>query len=303
MKNLSSETIGISLVIACSIFYGLLGYFGTSLIKAGFSIYNMLFWRFFVASCITFIFAFPHLRKTNFLKNNSNEITKALILSALFHSLAACLLFTSALKIGTGLAIVLFFINPVVVMLLNFFFNKKQILKKQIISLVTIISGISLISDFGATSVNFIGVIVGICAAIAYGSYIFSIQRASINAPALVFFITLGCSLGLGITSIVHGSFQIPTTSEIIINIIAIGSLCAAIPMILFIKSLKYITGEKASLIAVSEPLSALFFGYLLLGETIGQTQFIGISLVIFGATLAVTAKNKKDLNHAADVM
>lgn len=303
MNSNSKESTGVFLVLACGLFYGLLGYFGTSLIKAGFSIYNMLFWRFFVASCITFIFAFPHLKKPNFFKNNSNEITKALILSALFHSLAACLLFISALRIGTGLAIVLFFTYPVVVMLLNLFCNKKPILKKQIISLATIIFGIALIADFGRVSVSFIGIIVGICAAIAYGSYIFSIQKASIGATALVFFITLGCSIGLGITAILHGSFALPTTLEIAINVIAVGSICAAVPMILFLKSLKYISAEKAALLEVSEPLSALFFGFLLLGEKINSLQLCGITLVVCGATIAAIAKNNKDTNHAADIL
>ena len=120
---------------------------------------------------------------------------------------------------------------------------------------------------------------------------------------ALAFFVTLGCSSSLFLIAIFNHSFAIPQTSELFINILGIGIICAALPILLFLSALKYIPGEKAAILEVSEPLSVLFFGYILLDEKISLTQFYGVLLVITGATIVGMIKTKKPINHAGDVM
>lgn len=282
---------GIILVIACGIFYGLLGYFGKTIISHGFSSYNMLFWRFFIAACFAFIFALPSLLEKNFLKKNLQDIQKITIFSAVFHTTAACLLFASIARMSASLAIVLFFSYPIIVMILNFLIYKTRIGWLEIAILAIMIGGVFLIADVGNFNISFSGIIFGISAAFFYGSYVFSLQKTAAKPIISVFFITSSCAVFLAIISLIDGSFKIPENFDQIINIIAIGTICAAIPMLLFIKSLKYISAQKAAIVAVSEPISALIFGYVLLGENINYVQLIGVIFVIIAATMASVKK------------
>lgn len=282
---------GILLVITCGIFYGLLGYFGKTIISQGFSSYSMLFWRFFVAACFAFIFALPSLLEKDFFKKNLKDIQKISLFSAVFHTTAACLLFAAVTRINAGLAIVLFFSYPIVVMILNFLIYKTRIKALEIAVLLMMICGVFLIADIRNFNINFAGIIFGISAAFFYGSYVFSLQKTTTKPIISVFFITLSCAIYLGITSIIDGSFKLPENFDQIINILAIGTICGAIPMLLFIKSLQYISAQKAAIVAVSEPISALIFSYVLLAENINYVQLVGVVFVVIAATMASLKK------------
>jgi len=303
MNNSSGELKGILFVIACGLCYGLLGYFGTTILKAGFSTYNMLFWRFFVATCVIGIFAFFELKKSGFFKKNLKSIKKVFLASAIFHSGAAFLYFTSSKYVGTGLAMVLFFIYPVVVMVLNIIFYKISLSNSYFIALAAILGGIILIADFANFSGNFIGILIGISAALCYGSYVFSVQKSPLKPIALAFFVTFGCSSSLILIALFDGSFVIPQTGELFSNILGIGIICAALPILFFLSALKYIPGEKAAMLEVSEPLSVLFFGYILLGERISLMQFYGVLLILAGAVIAGMAKSVKNRNVAGNLI
>lgn len=282
---------GISLVIVCGVLYGLVGYFGKTIINQGFSSYNMLFWRFFVATCFTAIFATASLIEKDFFKKNLQDIQKISFFSAVFHTTAACLLFATMARISAGLAVVLFFSYPIVVMILNFLIYKTRIGKLEIAILSMMLGGVFLIADMQNFNLNFSGILYGISAAFFYGCYIFSLQKTATKPTISVFFIALSCTIYLAIISLIDGSFQLPQNFDSIINIIIFGTICAAIPMLLLIKSLKYISTQKAAILGVCEPISALIFGFVLLGENINYVQLVGVIFVVIAATLASLKK------------
>ncbi len=282
---------GILLVITCGIFYGLLGYLGKTIISQGFSSYNMLFWRFFIAACFAFIFALPSLIEKDFFKKNLKDLQKISIFSAVFHTAAACLLFAAIARISAGLAIVLFFSYPIVVMILNFLIYKTRIGILEIAILLIMICGVVLIADIRNFNVNFAGIMFGISAAFFYGSYVFSLQKTATKPIISVFFIAFSCTIYLAIISLIDGSFKFPENFDSIINIVIFGTICGAVPMLLFIKSLQYISAQKAAIVAVSEPISALIFSYVLLGENINYVQLVGVVFVVIAATMASLKK------------
>jgi len=240
---------GILLVIACGALYGLVGYFGKTIISQGFLSYNMLFWCFCVATCFTAIFAIPPLIEKDFFKKNLQDIQKISLFSAVSHTTAACLLFATMARISTRLAVMLFFSYPIAVMILNFLIYKIRIGKAKIAILSIMICGIFLISDVQNFNLNFSGILYGISAAFFYGCYIFSLQKTVAKPTISVFLISISCAIYLAIISLIDDSFQLPQNFDSIINIIIFGTICAAIPMLLFIKSLKYISTQKAAIL------------------------------------------------------
>ena len=92
----------------------------------------------------------------------------------------------------------------------------------------------------------------------------FCIELQAINSPLM-----LVCAICLGI---------FPT-------IISIESINIAV---------RLIGATKTSILGALEPLTAIFFGVLLFGETLTLKITIGIILIITGVILVITSKEKK---------
>ena len=72
MNFLSKNQIGSIYAIVSGLCYGFMGYFGIRLIDSGLSLYNMLFWRFFIATLIILLVFIPKRKMAYyiiFLKN------------------------------------------------------------------------------------------------------------------------------------------------------------------------------------------------------------------------------------------
>ena len=118
MRLLSKENRGVLYAISSGLCFGLLGYFGVTLMRASFSVYTMLFWRFVVGAIVVAFFLLPHY-KTVFKR--PKELVKVFLYGVSFYSITAILYFIACKYISTGLAMVTFFTYPVMVILLNKF--------------------------------------------------------------------------------------------------------------------------------------------------------------------------------------
>lgn len=304
MNFFSDKQKGVLYVIASGLCYGLIGYFGVRIMQEKLSAYNMLFWRFLVSAITIFFFSFWQMKKKNFMRSNFSEIAKIFFLSAIFHGSSSAFYFISSAKIGTGLAMILFFIYPLTVVILNRVFYQTKISRSYIFAITAILFGVTLLADFGGLDVSFIGILFGILAAIFFGFYVFAVQKTSIPPLTLAFVVSLGCCFASAIFAIIDGSFQVPENAQPCFNILAMGVISTALPILFFLRGLEYIDSAKASLLGVSEPLAVLFFGWLLLGEKISAIQLVGSFVILVGGMIALMEKSKKDVkNSSSSVM
>ncbi len=284
---MSQQQKGAFFVIVSGLFYGLLGYFGISIIKENFSVYNMLFWRFLVASSVIFLLAFSHLKKTDF-----SAMQKIFCASAVFHAGAASLYFMASQRIGTGLAMVLFYMYPAVVVILNRVFHQEKISRNSLISIFAVMFGAALLADLRHVQSNFSGILIGILAALFFGSYVFSVKNNHLKPAVSTLAVTCGCAFACLVFALLDGSFQAPTNLKLCSNILAMGIICTALPIMCFLNALKHIRAEKAAILAMSEPLSVVFFGFILLGEKIAPLQLLGTAIILVGASITLMEKN-----------
>jgi len=71
------------------------------------------------------------------------------------------------------------------------------------------------------------------------------------------------------------------------IKVILMALIATAIPILLFLESIRRICVTQASLLAVFEPITAVIIGILALGESLVSTQYLGILILLIGTTLA----------------
>jgi drug/metabolite transporter (DMT)-like permease len=136
--------------------------------------------------------------------------------------------------------------------------------------------------------------LLGIGSAFVYAVYVILSKKSSVAPLPSTFMVSVGCVLICYAAAMWEGSFCVPQGFGLWFNIIALGTLCTAIPMLLLLKALKYISSEKASLLSVLEPIFTLFFGMILLGETITMVQMIGIIIILCGALVTVLSSRNR---------
>lgn len=292
----SDNIRGSFFAISSGFLYGFLGFFGLSALNNGLSINTMLFWRFFIASLVLLLTQMPFLPKIAFF---SSAFVQAFLNGAVFYGLSTLLFFHASQYIGSGLAMVIFFSYPLMVMLLNIFLYRHHISRLCYLSILVILSGMLLIVDFQALQFNLTGLLTGLLSGFFYACYIVSSKNNRLSPEVSTLAVSLGCTFTFCILSLVHADLAFPESAIVWLDLIGIGTISTAIPLLLLLYSLKWIGSTKASLLSVLEPVFVVIFGVLLLGESLKPVQIPGMFLILAGALITLFARQpKKHINE-----
>lgn len=283
MNFLTNQRQGTLCAISSGLCYGFLGYFGTSLINAGLSVCNMSFWRFFVATIVMFVILLP--KHKMILQTYANSL-KMLFYGVAFYGASTIAYFTSSQYIGTGAAMVILFIYPALIMLFNVIFHKAKLKKIYYFAFTILIGGIACLIDIHKFTFNIFGIGLGMLSALFYAFYMLASKKTTLPSSLSTLMVSAGCMIACLITSYIDSSFFIPSGFNVWLHIISMAVVCTALPILLLLQGLKYISTEKAAILSVLEPVFVVIFGILLLNENITNLKTIGMVMVLCGASL-----------------
>ncbi|MFA6058616.1 MAG: DMT family transporter [Taibaiella sp.] len=285
MKNSSNEIRGIIYIILSGFLYGFLGFFGYGALQSSGDIANMLFWRFLIAGVFIALVMLPKLKE---IRIDIPVMLIILVASAIFYGTSTYAFFYSSTYIGTGLAMVIFFTYPAIVVLCNRFFYKHNIHKSYYISAVLIVLGLLFLADIGK-DFHFFGILLGLLSAAGYALYIMASKKYNQLHPLLsALMVSIGCCIYCFIYAFSAKTFTVPADSAFWLHSLGLGIISTAIPILLLLEGLKYISSEKASILGVLEPVFVVLVGVLLLGEELKFLQITGVIIVLGGALLAL---------------
>lgn len=94
------------------------------------------------------------------------------------------------------------------------------------------------------------------------------------------------------------GNFRTLTVKNTLL-LIVLGVVFTAVSHSLFIKGLKHVKAQSASIISTLEPLYGIILAWLILGEVIDVKTLSG-GILILGAVIYKTVTDLKELDHAA---
>jgi len=282
---MSTDHKGSLYAILSGFLYGFIGYFGISAINGNLSASTMLFWRFLIASLAILLFMLPQLKN---IKDSYKDMFYAFLTGVFFYGLSTMIYFYSSLYIGSGLAMVLFFTYPVIVMLLNYLFYGQKVSKIYYLATAIILIGMTMLVDMDEMAFDLLGVFLAILSALFYAAYIFASKNNQISPNVSTLMVCLGCMVTSLIVSLLTHSFVVPTSTAVWVNLFGIGIIATVIPILLLLYSLKYITSEKASILSVLEPVFVVIFGVLLLNEVLKAKYVVGIILILSGALMTL---------------
>lgn len=282
----SSQHKGMLYAALSGMLYGSLGYFGVLILQQEHTTVSaMLFWRFFAASLIFLVLLLPSLRVLQF---SFKEAFYAFSGGALFYVGSAAFYFMAAKYIGIGLSMVLFFTYPVMVSVLNWLFHKHTATLYDYISFLFIIIGSLLLVDVANITFDIYGIGLSLLGALSYALYIvFSKKQIKSLTPLFSsFLVSAGSTALFFLLAQWEGSFFISVSSITWLNILGIGVISTALPMLLLLLALKYVGSTKASIVSVLEPVISVFVGILAFGEAITFLQGIGVIAILSGALI-----------------
>ena len=291
MNLLSDEQKGTLYAISSGVCYGLIGYFGVSLMNSGLSVFNMLFWRYFVATLFMLIILLP---KYKMIFQEYKESLKVLFYGMALYSISTVFYFIASKYLGTGLSMVILFVFPAMVILLNIIFYKTKINKIYLFSFSILMIGMICLADIQGVTVDILGIGFGLLAALFYAFYIFFSKRIIISPAFSTLMVSAGSMITCYIASYLDSSFYMPNSFNTWLNIFGIALLCTVFPILLLLHGLKHIRSEKASMLSVLEPVFVVAFGIVLLDEKISNLQLVGTMIILSGAlVIAVSSDNK----------
>lgn len=285
---MNAKTKGYALGAIAAATYGMNPLFTLPLYEAGMNPDSVLFFR--------YLFAIPVLgimlkARGRSFKLQRKEILPLIILGLLV-ALSSLTLFQSYNYMEAGIASTLLFVYPIMVALIMAFVFKEKLAIQTILCITLALGGIYMLyrgSD--GSTLNLTGVILVIISALSYAIYIVSVNRPGLKDIAtlkLTFYVLLfGLSLFF-VRANFGQSLHIVHSWYLWGNLIALAVFPTAISFLCTTKAIQYIGSTPTAILGALEPLTAVFFGVTVFGESLTLRISCGILMIILAVTLII---------------
>ena len=272
--------------------YGMNPLFALPLYKAGMNPDSVLFFRYLFAIPVLGIMIKVRGRK---FKLQKKEILP-LIIMGLLVALSSLTLFQSYNYMEAGIASTLLFIYPILVALIMSFVFKEKLTMQTILCILLALAGIGLLYKGGdGTTLSLTGIALVIISALSYAIYIVSVNQSTLKNVAtlkLTFYILL-FGLTLFLVRIDFGkSLHIVNTWYLWGNLIALAIFPTAISFLCTTQAIQYIGSTPTAILGALEPLTAVFFGVTIFGESLTPRLSCGIVMIILAVAFIRAAGN-----------
>lgn len=255
---------------------------------------SVLFFRYLIA--IPIIGGMIKARGHNF--KVERRVLGRLIIMGLLVSISSLTLFTSYNYMEAGIASSLLFVYPVMVALIMTFIFREKIALRTILCLLMALGGIALLyrNSEGAV-LSLTGTLLVMTSALSYSIYIVAVNRPMLKNIAtlkITFYILLfGLSLFLVRTNF-GASLILPGQWYLWFNLIALAIFPTVISFLCTTSAVQYIGSTPTAILGALEPVTAVFFGVTIFGESLTLRIVAGIALIILAVSFIVAGSNLK---------
>lgn len=272
--------------------YGMNPLFAIPLYKAGMDPDSVLFFR--------YLFAIPLLGIMIKARGRSFKIqrkeTFPLIIMGLLVALSSLTLFLSYNYMAAGIASTLLFVYPIMVALIMAMVFKEKLALQTIVCMLLALGGIGLLykSEDGST-LSLIGTLLVFASSLSYAIYIVGINQTSLKnvATLKVTFYVLLFGLSLFVARLLYsGVLNTPDQWYLWANLLALAVFPTAISFLCTTGAIQYIGSTPTAILGALEPVTAIFFGIAVFGESLTVRESFGLVMIIVAVTLVIAGGN-----------
>lgn len=287
---------GIVFGIVAAIAFGTNPLFAKPLYSLGFSVDSVLLLRFLPA---TILMGFIAKFRCRTLRVTKYELLWSVI-AGIFFCLSSLTLFMSYRDIDVGVAATLLFVYPVIVAVISGVIFRETIPLRVFIALSLSIGGVALLCrSSGEARITWRGVLLSLSAAVFYSGYLIWIARSparkmvpekltfyALLTCLIFYFLRLKCGLAM------EGAFS----ARACYNIAGLSLISAALSLACASEALQRSGAMVTSVLGALEPLTAVFFGWMVFHESITAKIMTGIMLILLA--VVVVACNPPQYMH-----
>lgn len=194
------------------------------------------------------------------------------------------LLYSSYSYIGVGTSTTLHFLYPLFIMIAGKFVYKDKVKPNQLIAMAVSLIGILMFIEIKDLKLlKGIGFALG--SGVAYGAFILFTDKWHLSKmDSYKFSLTISLIITVFMVlingSLIKINISLDYSAYAIMFVIAI--MASFIGVIFLKKGIEILGSQLASVICLVEPVSAMFFGIILLNDEIVLTRFIGVIFILF---------------------
>ena len=272
--------------------YGMNPLFALPLYKAGMDPDSVLFFR--------YLFAIPLLGIMIKARGRTFKIqrkeTFPLIIMGLLVALSSLTLFLSYNYMAAGIASTLLFVYPIMVALIMAMVFKEKLALQTIVCMLLALGGIGLLykSEDGST-LSLIGTLLVFASSLSYAIYIVGINQTSLKnvATLKVTFYVLLFGLSLFVARLLYsGVLNTPDQWYLWGNLLALAVFPTAISFLCTTGAIQYIGSTPTAILGALAPVTAIFFGIAVFGESLTFRESFGLVMIIVAVTFVIAGGN-----------
>ena len=283
---------GILYAAVSSSTFGLAPFFSLTLLLAGFSAFEVLSYRWGVATIALTLFGWCsgcsfRLEKKDFL---------VVLLLSLLRAVTSFSLLIAYQNIATGVASTIHFMYPLAVSLvMMYFFQEKKSLWVMFAVFMSLL-GAALLSSGELEAKNgdtIVGLVAACVSVFSYAGYIVGVRMTRavrINSTVLTCYV-----MGLGtvlyfIGALTTSGLQLVADGYTWLIILGLALPATAISNITLVRAIKYAGPTLTSILGAMEPLTAVVIGVFVFKELFTLNSAIGIILILLAVSVVILA-------------
>ena len=288
---------GILYAAVSSSTFGLAPFFSLTLLLAGFSAFEVLSYRWGVATIALTLFGWcsgcsVRLEKKDFL---------VVILLSLLRAVTSFSLLIAYQNIATGVASTIHFMYPLAVSLvMMYFFQEKKSLWVMFAVFMSLL-GAALLSSGELEAKNgdtIVGLVAACVSVFSYAGYIVGVRMTRavrINSTVLTCYV-----MGLGtvlyfIGALTTSGLRLVADGYTWLIILGLALPATAISNITLVRAIKYAGPTLTSILGAMEPLTAVVIGVFVFKELFTLNSAIGIILILLAVSVVIFRKQKNE--------
>ena len=286
---------GILYAAVSSSTFGLAPFFSLTLLLAGFSAFEVLSYRWGVATIALTLFGWCsgcsfRLEKKDFL---------VVLLLSLLRAVTSFSLLIAYQNIATGVASTIHFMYPLAVSLvMMYFFQEKKSLWVMFAVFMSLL-GAALLSSGELEAKNgdtIVGLVAACVSVFSYAGYIVGVRMTRavrINSTVLTCYV-----MGLGTIFYLIGAYctsglQLVSDGYTWLIILGLALPATAISNITLVQAIKYAGPTLTSILGAMEPLTAVVIGVFVFKELFTVNSAVGIILILLAVSIVVFRRQK----------
>ncbi len=288
---------GILYAAVSSSTFGLAPFFSLTLLLAGFSAFEVLSYRWGVATIALTLFGWCsgcsfRLEKKDFL---------VVLLLSLLRAATSFSLLIAYQNIATGVASTIHFMYPLAVSLvMMYFFQEKKSLWVMFAVFMSLL-GAALLSSGELEAKNgdtIVGLVAACVSVFSYAGYIVGVRMTRavrINSTVLTCYV-----MGLGtvlyfIGALTTSGLRLVADGYTWLIILGLALPATAISNITLVRAIKYAGPTLTSILGAMEPLTAVVIGVFVFKELFTLNSAIGIILILLAVSVVIFRKQKNE--------